>query len=138
MIEVMIAIAIVSLVLTAAYAITNRNTSAIQANQERLQAQRLVESQIEALYSATKLTAPSTCFDSAGVPGSGTSCVRSGLSNSGATYTISVTPPLVNSPAPCGKADMSGAGSYTVCAYWSGLGDTKTNGSNVTMYYRPS
>jgi prepilin-type N-terminal cleavage/methylation domain-containing protein len=36
MIEVLIAIAIVSLILTVAYAITNRNTNAIQANQERL------------------------------------------------------------------------------------------------------
>jgi type II secretory pathway pseudopilin PulG len=134
MVEVMIAIAIVSLVLTAAYAITNRNTQAIQANQERLQAQHLVESQIEALYAANGINAPNTCFDSSGTPGSGTACVRTGVTNSGATYTVSITAPGVAAPAHCGKADPA-ATSYTVCAYWSGLGDSQTNGSNVTMYY---
>jgi prepilin-type N-terminal cleavage/methylation domain-containing protein len=127
-IEVLIAIAIVSLVLTTAYAITNKNTQAIQANEERLQAQRLVESQIELLSTkSASLTSSYTCFDASGVPNSANACVRSGIAGSGATYTISVTQNPVNSV-------------YTVKATWASLTGVRhtnnTDDSNVTMYYK--
>lgn len=126
-VEVLIAIAIVSLVLTTAYVITNKNTRAIQANQERVQAQHLVESQIELLRTKT-LSAPSTCFDASGQPGSGSACTRSGIAGSGASYTLSVA-----GPDPITAV-------YTVKATWASLTGVRqvsnTDDSSVTMYYR--
>lgn len=48
-VEVLIAMAIISLVLTGAYAITNRDLRVTQANNERSQAQQLVQKQVELL-----------------------------------------------------------------------------------------
>jgi len=128
-IEVLIAIAIVSLVLTTAYAITNKNTRAIQDNQERLQAQHLVESQIELLRTkASSLALPNTCFDASGTPARGSACVHNGVAGSGATYTLSIT-----GPDPVTTA-------YAVKATWASLTGVRqtSNGddSSVTMYYR--
>lgn len=127
-IEVLIAIGIVSLVLTTAYAITNKNTQAIQANEERLQAQRLVESQVELLSTkSASLVGGATCFNTSGAPASGNACVRSGVAGSGATYTVSVVKDPVTSV-------------YTVKATWASLTGVRqasnTDDSNVTMYYK--
>ncbi|HSX31598.1 MAG TPA: prepilin-type N-terminal cleavage/methylation domain-containing protein [Candidatus Saccharimonadales bacterium] len=120
-VEVLIAIAIVSLVLTAAYVITNKNTVAIQANQERIQAQHLVAAQIESLRAQNGLTTSGDCFvDGAETASAG--CNNFTEAGSGATYTAVITGPV--------------SGVYTVSATWSSLDGTHANDSNITMYYR--
>lgn len=119
-IEVLIAIAIVSLILTTAYAITIKNTQSLQSNQERVQAQHLVEAQIESLKAANALTTSGDCFNSAGAESSGAACSVS-AAGSGATYLLKV---------------VNNSGIYTVSAIWTSLGGSGTNDSNVTMYYR--
>ena len=120
LVEVLIAIAIVSLILTTAYVISNRNVNSIQDNQERLQAQHLVAGQIENLRAAQGLPAGDTCFAADGSPANGASCVRTGVAGSGATHNMSIQGPTANV--------------YTVKAVWQGINGNQTN--NVTMYYR--
>lgn len=122
-VEVLIAIAIVSLVLTAAYVISNKNTIAIQSNQERIQAQHLVEAQIEALRAQGKLNTSGDCFSTAGAEVSGAAaCAGFTQAGSGATYSASITGPVSNA--------------YQVVVKWSSLNGQTANDSNVTMYYR--
>jgi prepilin-type N-terminal cleavage/methylation domain-containing protein len=125
-IEVLIAIAIVSLVLTSAYVITSKNTLAIQNSQERSQAQHLVEAQIEALRAKGSLDNSSDCFvgNVEHQPTeSGSPCDSIKATGSGATYKLAVT------------YDAS-SGVYTVSATWGSLGGSSDTDSNVTMYYR--
>jgi len=121
-VEVLIAIAIVSLVLTAAYVITTKNTIAIQANQERIQAQHLVEGQIEALRAQNGLPTGDTCFLTSGAGAAGATCNAISQTGSGATYAATITGPT--------------AGVYQIVVTWSSLNGSKANDSNVTMYYR--
>lgn len=126
-VEVLIAIGIVSLVLTSAYAITNKNSQTMQTVQERTQAQKLVERQIELIRAATATTMPTNggCFmDDSGTLSSNpaTDCLFDGTGQSGGAngvqYKITIT--------------ESAADTYTVTASWDRLGGG-TN--NVTMAY---
>jgi len=134
-VEVLIAIAIVSLVLTAAYVISNKNTVAIQANQERIQAQHLVEAQIEALRAQGKLNTSGDCFNAAGVEVGGAACKGLTQAGSGAAYSALLVAPGSGLPAgtPCSAVSTA---SYLVCVYWSSLNGGTANDSNVSMYYR--
>ena len=125
LIEVMIAIAIVSLVLVTAYGISNRSTLSIQATQEQMQAQHLVESQIEVLRSAGGITTSGDCFDGTTETNA---CNNFSAAGSGATYTLAITGPRgINHVSPS---------TYTITATWTTLTGNHTNDGNVTMYYR--
>jgi prepilin-type N-terminal cleavage/methylation domain-containing protein len=123
-VEVLIAMAIISLVLTAAYVTSNRNTILIQSSQEREQAQRLVEGQIEMLRYKGGIATSGNCF--VGTSESGT-CNNFSASNSGATYMLKIVGPVgVSNPT----------GTYTVSATWTSIGAKTSDDSNVTMFYR--
>jgi prepilin-type N-terminal cleavage/methylation domain-containing protein len=116
-VEVLIAIAIISLILATAYTITSKNTLDLQNNAERVQGQHLVESQLEALKANDGIIG-GTCFNSAAVPASGPACNQT-TTGSGATYTLHIT---------------SAGNLYTVDAQWTSLGAHRP--SEITMYYR--
>jgi len=129
-VEVLIAIAIVSLILVSGYAITSKNTQSMQDSQERIQAQHLVESQIEALRAQGKLTTQNDCFVDPTDPTNSTTgsqetgtCTAFKQSGSGATYTVKISGP--------------NTGVYTIQATWSSIGNkTASDDSNITMYYK--
>ena len=123
LVEVLIAMAIISLVLVGAFVTSNRNTATLQATQEREQAQRVVEAQVELLRSHGSVTSGG-CFDPVtGSETSGTGCnINSATTNSCATYKLSITGP--------------NSGVYTVMAQWTSLNSDTNFDSNVTMYYR--
>lgn len=123
-IEVLIAIAIVSLVLVAAYVISNKNSQAIQATEERIQAQHLVESQIEALRVGNGISSPNTCFVGT-TPNPPANCTNFTQAGSGATYTVAIT-----------QVTVSGVTTYTIKANWTALNSVATGDNNVTMFYR--
>lgn len=124
LVEVLIAIAIISLVLVTAYVTTNRNTLGIQNSQEHEQAQRLVESQIEMLRAKGGIVTSGDCFSGSNET---SICNNFTASSSGATYTLKITGPVgTNSPV----------GTYTVSATWTSIGSKVANDSNITMYYR--
>jgi prepilin-type N-terminal cleavage/methylation domain-containing protein len=121
LVEVMIAMAIMSLVLAGAYVTSMRNSAAMHSAQEREQGQRLVEGQIEMLRANGGIAASGNCFSG----GTETSvCNNFSASNSGATYTLSITMPVGPNPI------------YTVKAVWTSVGSKTANDSNVTMFYR--
>lgn len=128
-IEVLISIAIVSLVLAGSYAITNRNVTTSQDTQEHGQALLIVQQQIEGLRylsaSGTDLTTTfpaSHCVSLAGVPTPSSSCSMNSSGAAcgvGACYTVSITqPPIANT--------------YNVAVTWS---DVRGNTAKVSMDY---
>lgn len=117
-VEVLIAVAVVSLVVATAYAVVNKSVTAIQSAQEQSYAQKLVEQQVELLRTAS--SAPSTlggCYTQTAayslVPADCT------ISNGGATYTISITKP-------------AGDTAYTIRAVWETPGGQQ---ARVSAYY---
>ena len=124
-IEVLIAIGIVSLVLTSAYALTNRNAQSAQKTQEQGQAQKLIESQIELMRGYDSVINDDDCLS--GDPTlhtlSGDACKNIFAASSGAAYTLRITrPDSIHEPT-----------LYKIKATWDALGGQT---GNVTMYYR--
>ena len=119
-IEVLIAIGIVSLVLTSAYALTNKNVSSIQQVQEQSYAQKLAEQQVELLRAASPKPTATGCFNpSTGAfvsPASNAICKP--VSGS-ATYQITIT--------------SLGSNRYSVVTAWDALGGSRPK---VTLYYK--
>lgn len=133
-VEVMIAIAIVSFVLVAAYVTANKNTLINQDTQERGQALQLVTTQLEFLRNNHGISASNNCFDASGTPkaaivGPTNPCLVSGDGTQDASgvqpaYTIAIAQP------------GGGSTTYKVQVTWASLLSGHTN-DNVTMYYQP-
>jgi type II secretory pathway pseudopilin PulG len=127
-VEVLISVAIISLVLASAYATTNRNSGAIQNSQEREEAQRLVQSQIEMLRGVGSLTHNGWCFANGTEVTAVSACSGIHTAYSGADYAVSVT---------CaGVPNCTPTSVYTVKATWTSIGSNTAGDSNVTMFYR--
>lgn len=124
-VEVLISIAVASMVLASAYAITNRNVTTTQDTQEHNQALQIAQQQVEGLRAlsaaGTDLTTafpagPHTnkCVTTSGLPAVSSSCQTApggGACANSACYQIEVTQPT--------------AGIYEVKVTWGGLkGDT--------------
>lgn len=136
-VEVLIAISVISLVLVGAYISTNQNVAVTEDAQERSQATKLVETQIEYLRTAGidgsgVSKAVGTCYTTEGVktyddsPPTGVNpCIVSSSGESGyagePAYTLSI--------------NQSDTDTYTVQANWDSL--TSSGSNNVTMYYQP-
>lgn len=124
LVEVLIAMAIMSLVLVGAYVTSTRNSAVLQGSQEREQGQRLVEAQIEMLRANGGIATSGNCFNA----GAETStCNNFSATNSGAVYTMKVT-------GPTGLTNPTGV--FTISATWTSLGSKTTDDSSITMYYR--
>lgn len=122
-VEVIISIAIVGLVLTTAYAITNRNNRSLQDAQERGQALKLVETQIEMIRNNNGFdTGAYKCF-SDGVPTNiQTDCNQNSVGSTAQNGETGF------------RLSISGGDPYVIQAEW----DSLLNGvANVTAYYRP-
>ena len=117
-VEVLITIAVISLILVTAYAVTNRNTRRIQDTQERNQALQLAQQQVEFLRVKGPLTGGNTCFDSSGNPTGGASCT---VNNGGAAYQLGI--------------GLSSTGSFAVNVNWQNLLNNQQD--TITLYYRP-
>ncbi len=115
-VEVLIAVGIVSLVLTTAYATTNRNVRSAQDTQENIYAQKLVEQQAERLRAAGSATGDG-CFTptAAYVPLTDPVCKTT---NGGAEFQLTVHPT---------------GSSYEITASWKTLGGAD---AKVTVWYR--
>jgi len=110
--------------LVGAYVTSNRNTVQLQNSQERQQAQRLVESQIELLRNNQGILTSGDCFNGTAETGV---CNNFSATNSGATYTVKINGPV-------GLVNPTGV--YTITATWSSLQGDHTDDSSLTMYYR--
>lgn len=119
-IEALIAVAIVSLILTSAYMLTNRNKAYQQTAQEQTTAQKLVERQVE-LLRGSNLTINNACLDSGGIQVSGASCQVDASGSGGASYNLSITTTAVG-----------GGKTYKAQAKWTTITGSQ---ATVTMYY---
>ena len=123
-VEVLMAIAIVSFVLVAAYVTANKNTLTNQDTQERGQATQLATTQLEFLRSGT--VASGGCFDASGGATGGSNCkVKADGTPAAAgnqpAYTIAIT-----GAGPTRKVQIT----------WDSLLSGSTT-DNVTLYYQP-
>jgi len=127
-VEVLIAIAIVSFVLVAAYVTVNKNTLITRDTQERAQALQLATTQLEFLRSTS--IGSNICFDASGTP-VGTVSDRSpctvgadgnqAVAGAQPAYAIAIT--------------SVSATNYKVTVTWASL--SSATSSNVTLYYQP-
>ena len=97
----------------------------MQGSQERLQAQHLVEAQIEALRAKGGISVSGNCYD--GVNETAT-CNNFKRSGSGATYTARVVGPTGFNNVPPNK--------YTITVSWTSPGASTDDDSSVVMTYR--
>ncbi len=123
LVEVLIAIAIISLTLAGAYASANLSASDLQDVQEHTEALKLVQSQVEFLRASGGITG-GTCFASDGTPT--TNCT---LNSDGTRNTSGNGPGFVLS---VGTAGPCTAGIYTVAATWPSVHRVT---DNVTVCY---
>jgi type II secretory pathway pseudopilin PulG len=125
-VEVLIAIGIVGSLLVTAFQITARNTASMQNAQERGQATKLVQSQIEFLRNGN-FKANDRCFDNAGVAIPNSEPAKCLVDSAGRpstvipNYTLSI---IRLTPT-----------QYTVTASWDAA--TNSGQAKVTMQYRP-
>jgi len=122
-VEVLIACAIVSFILVAAYVVANKNTLTNQDTQERSQALQLGTAQLEFLHN--RAVTSGNCFDTTGNVVSGAACVVASdgtQAGSGVqpAYTIAIT----------GTA----ATSYQVNVTWDSVANLTKD--HITLYYQ--
>lgn len=123
-VEVLIAIAVISLVLVGAYASVNHNALTMQDSQEHGQALKLLQSQLEFLRNNGGISGGS-CFSSAGLPTG--SC---NFNSAGTAPTGNQTPYTMNITGP------DGTKTYTVKVTWPSVLASSGTGQ-ITMFYRP-
>jgi type II secretory pathway pseudopilin PulG len=134
-VEVLIAIAVISSVLVGAFIVTNRSTRTVRDSEEHSQALQLLQSQVEQLRAyaqsttyGTMSTTPNFCFkqDGSGPIGvaSGTTYGCSPTSPNGAQYGFVITLPTV-APAP------NETGTFTLKVQWDSVLGNKGNESLV-------
>jgi Tfp pilus assembly protein PilV len=129
-VEVLIAVAIISMVLAASYAIVNRNIATNQDTQEHNQGQQIVQRQIELLRAGTQAGSLTPGFDAAGGCFSGSSFINN-------PDACSLKADGVNGSCqdqPCYNVNITvdASGIYTVTAQWDNLrGET----SKISMEY---
>ncbi|MGH7240713.1 MAG: type IV pilus modification PilV family protein [Candidatus Saccharimonadales bacterium] len=132
-VEVLISIAIVSLVLAGAYAITNRNLSTTQDSQEHGQALQFAQQQIELLRAMSQ--------QSGGIMGFANGDCMSGSSfttGSNCNFNINGTPGCTVEPCFKVTIDQGGSltpGTYGVLVQWASLLSGSSN-SQVELDYR--
>jgi prepilin-type N-terminal cleavage/methylation domain-containing protein len=131
-IEVMVAIVVVSLVLVAAYVATTRNISGLQDTSEHSTALQLAQTQIEYLHNVPISTVIANgCFDDTGKPVSGvagTCLVKADGSPAGSTepaYQLKLT---------------AHPNAYEIQVQWASSGVSQsdtTDTDSVSLYYQP-
>lgn len=129
-VEVLLAIAIVSFILVAAYATANKNTLLNQDTQERSQALQIATSQLELLRNAVSVgtsVTSSQCFATTG------NVVN--VSDSGAPCTVKADGTPAGGSLPAYMIAISAGATYSVNVSWDSLASNTR--SSVTLYYQP-
>ncbi len=155
-IEVLLAMSIIGLVLGAAFGIANRSVQIGRDAQERTEALKIAESQLElfsAYYNSTSTNADDVsikssirskvestpfCIDNSVTPtavilASDARCKNKNGSNQQGLYSVSIIPPGVP------PSDLTGA--YEIKVTWTRLGSNSSiaadNISSTSLYYKP-
>lgn len=138
-VEVLIAVAVVSFLLAGAYSLSSRSVKTLTDAQERGQALGVASAQIEYLRAANAFPATSDCFNPAGVAvtASGANCNYNSAGQNGCTaatssycYDVQITP-VTSSGGGSSVASISTT--YKIAVTWDSL---LGNNSNVSLFYR--
>lgn len=127
-VEVLIAVAIVSLILAISYSIANHNVRVVQDAQEHSQALQLAQRQLEFLRVQGSIPS-GNCFSSAGAVVSGASC------NVDASDTPTLNPPVYKIKLLTPGPSCTAAAGYCVQVQWDSLLNGET--AQVTLVYGP-
>jgi len=125
-VEVMISIAVVSLVLVAGYVTTTRSVNGMEDTEEHSEALQLAQTQLEYLHNTTALPANNKCFDNKGVIVGGNSCLvnSSGGAAAGGQLQFDINITQVNTQT------------FAVAVTWPSIDNPGTT-NNVTLDYQP-
>jgi prepilin-type N-terminal cleavage/methylation domain-containing protein len=127
-VEVLIAIAVVSMVLVAAYVTTVHSVNTMEDTQEHSEALQLAQTQLEFLHNYNSSVTPvadGDCFKADGtLTATASNCVvnASGTTTAPTLFTIKIT----NDSPP----------TYAVAVTWASLSQGGTT-NDVTLYYQP-
>jgi prepilin-type N-terminal cleavage/methylation domain-containing protein len=127
LVEVLISVAIVSVVLASGYAVTTQGLRTTQDANERSQGLELVQQQVELLRvynGGSSLTG--VCLDSSGTPKPSATSTECNVTPTGST---------VCATSFCYNLDIEGNGIYQVTAKWKNQRGTD---ATVTMVYEPA
>lgn len=129
LIEVLISATVISLAIGGAYSVANRSLKTAQQSQERVEATKIVEGQIE------QLKALSHADDDQGIFGGGTFCLTDGIktNNSFASGILPLNSDPLSTPNPyaieCQKNNLyhvaiqkTGTDEFSIVARWFSLG----------------
>jgi type II secretory pathway pseudopilin PulG len=133
LVEVLLAIAVITSVMGGAFVMTNRSLQGSRDAQERVNATKLVESQIEQVKNLA-LTTPTVIFG-AGVPSS--FCVNSAgavVTSSGTACLVDVAGNASTNQPSFRMANTRAGNTFTFTATWTSFRGTTTN--NVQIKYR--
>ncbi len=130
-VEVLIAIAVASLILVAAYVATRQSLTTIQDTQEHSEALQLAQSQVEALRSTQKTPVSGGCFSSDDTPISGPNC---GLDSTGAKFDATTSKSTEFTVAITSMTNGGGMSTYKVIISWDSL--LRSGKDYVTLYYQ--
>jgi prepilin-type N-terminal cleavage/methylation domain-containing protein len=138
LVEVLIAILVVSVVLVAGYTASTRNVNILQDTQEHSEALQLARTQLEFLHNSSTMPTLNQCFQLNGTPTSTACSVNSSGSPAGNTQTafhISFCPPgSTGSTCPIGSPHPN---AYAVTIEWTGLGANQADNNSVSLFYQP-
>ena len=135
-VEVIVAIAIVSQVLAAAYVLSNHNVLTIQDSQEHSQAMQDIQSEIEMLKNADGAgitTSTSNCYDLDSSHSTFDKVVSNACTFNANGQYDSTTEPYYNLSVSSDGAAPPTPKLYTIAASWN---DVFGHRGNVTMHYR--
>jgi len=137
LVEVLIAILVVTVVLVAGYVTTTQNIDTMQDTQEHSEALQLAQTQLEYLHDSTaQPTAGNECFVAVGA-------LNGTLESSNSSYckvtsggnTASIGQPAFQIDiSPLGATSP---GTYDVLVEWTGLNSSQNNNDKVTLFYQP-
>jgi prepilin-type N-terminal cleavage/methylation domain-containing protein len=137
-IEVLIAIAVVSLVLVTAYATSTRNVSVMQDTQEHSEALQLAQTQLEFLHNAagaSDIPSSGGCFDKTGDPANLVEQNPNPACIVDATGSPTTAQPQFKIEVNSEYCPVTFLDNYTVEVTWPSLLGGQTN-NVVTLYYQ--
>lgn len=138
-VEVLIAIVIVSMVLVAAYVTTTHSVNGMQDTQEHSEALQLAQAQLEYLHNSSTQPTNNHCFlQSDGSITNGTNCVVDASGCPIVTCDSSNTQPQFTLSISQTTSSLSNEPTFEVTVRWASLLSSSQNQqNNVGLFYQP-
>lgn len=124
-VEVLIAIVVISMVLVAGYITTSRSVDGLQDTEEHSEALQLAQTQLEYLHNSTSLPSNGGCYDNSGNIVAPMNC-----------FVNSSDIPTTAQPQFDIVVSKLNASTYSASVTWPSIANSGVT-NNVTLYYQP-